>query len=50
MCINLQYMFVEQLLLVVNTPHSWKWPVSENKTETANSLNCPEQDDTFPKQ
>ena len=42
-------MFVEHLLLVVNVQHSWKWPVSGNQTETANSLNCLE-DDTFPKQ
>ena len=42
-------MFVEQLLFVVNAPCSCKWLVSENQTETANSLNCPEEDDTFPK-
>ena len=42
-------MFVEQLLLVVNSQHSWKRLVSENQTETANSLNYPEEDDSFPK-
>ena len=42
-------MFVKQLLLVVNAQHSWKWLVSENQTETANSLNCLEEDNTLPK-
>ena len=42
-------MFVEHKLLVVNAQHSWKWHVSENQTETADSLYCPEEDDTFPK-
>ena len=42
-------MFVEQLLLVVNAQHSRKCLFSENQTETAYSLNCPEEDDTFPK-